>query len=111
LYGDLNRAIYGKKCEKVFQNQSEYIKHKKKNHAKLVKLCNKFTNGTCNYGNERCWFRHNDIEIIKENENEEVVQGILKMMEKMTERIFQMEMDVKNHKTNTMENEDKVLKE
>ena len=42
---------------------------------------------------------------IEENGNEEVVQGILKMMEKMTEQIFQMEMDSKHQKNETVENE------
>ena len=61
--------------------------------------------GTCKYENENFWFRHEDNEKIEENGNEEVVQGILKMMEKMTERIFQMEMDSKHQKNETLENE------
>ena len=63
--------------EKKFQNQTEYLKHKKRKHAKLVKH-SKFIGRTCNYGNENCWFRDNDKEIIRDNE--EVVQGILRMM-------------------------------
>ena len=53
---------------------------KKMDHANLVKPCNKFIDGTCKYENETCWFRHKDNEKIEENGNEEVVQGILKMM-------------------------------
>ena len=53
-------------------------------------------NGTCKYGNEKCWFKHNDNKDKNENEgtenivneNNEVVQRIFKMLEKMTGRIF-----------------------
>ena len=99
------KEYYCNVCEKVFPNQSDYQKHKKMDHANLVKPCYKFMDGTCKYENENCWFRHKDNEKIEENGNEEVVQGILKMMEKMTERIFQMEMDSKHQKNETVENE------
>ena len=50
--------------------------------------------------NENSWFNHNHNEILKENEHEnnDVVQIIFMMMEKMTERITKMEMS--NHKHN-----------
>ena len=50
---------------------------------------------------DQCFIRL--IVHIEENGNEEVVQGILKMMEKITERIFQMEMYSKNQKNETVD--------
>jgi hypothetical protein len=74
-------------------------------------ICNKFKDGTCKYGNEKWWLKHTYNTIIEENGNEKVIQGILKMMEKMTKLIFQMEMDSKNKKSETVENETNVLNE
>ena len=82
-------------CEKVFTNKSEFLKHRKKVHAKNIPLCKNFGKGACIYGNEKCWFNHNDDKILKESENgnKDVVQRIFSMMEKMTERIIKMEMN------------------
>ena len=71
------------------------LKHRKKVHAKNIPLCKNFGKGACIYGNEKCWFNHNDDKILKESENgnKDVVQRIFSMMEKMTERIIKMEMN------------------
>ena len=97
-------------CDKIFVNQSEFLAHRKRYHSNFVPLCRKFTSGTCRYTNAKCWFDHNEIENLHENEklkeneklnenkpneknveeNNEVIQKILKMMESFTEQIIQM---------------------
>jgi hypothetical protein len=87
-------------CEKTYTNQTDYLNHKKRNHENSVKQCTNMSNGSCKYGQERCWFKHTNHKTMKENEetenifNEknEVVQKLFMMMEKMTELFFQMEM-------------------
>ena len=87
-------------CGETYSNQTDYLNHKKRNHENSVKKCKNMNNGSCKYGDERCWFKHTDQTKMKENEetetifNEknEVVQKLFMMMEKMTEQIFQMEM-------------------
>ena len=58
---------------------------------KQVPSCKNYKNGECKYGREKCWFNHTSEEIFNENEN--VMERIFKMMEKMTERIMNMEKD------------------
>ena len=78
--------------------------HNKRKHTKQVQLCNKNTNGTCWFGNNNCWFIHEEVnesekvrkyeELTKDNEvieKDEVVQRLFQMMEKLTERMFQIE--------------------
>ena len=72
-------------CDKEFKLQSEFLKHRKMNHEDKVPACKNFKAGNCVFGNEH---KNN----IKEKfENDEVVQKIFKMMEKMTKRITDIE--------------------
>ena len=52
-----------------------------------------YQKGECKYGREKCWFNHTSEEIFNDNENDNVMERIFKMMEKMTERIVNMEKD------------------
>ena len=84
-----------KLCDKVLANLSEYLRHRKRKHENTIPTCKNFLDRTCIYGNDNCWFKHGDNECEKEsniNENNEIIKGIFKMMEKLTERIFQIEM-------------------
>ena len=58
----------------------------------VVKKCKNFLNDTCRYGDQQCWFRHdNDIQTnIENNEKPEVTEKIFKMMEKFTQRILEL---------------------
>ena len=44
------------------------MKHRKTNHEENVPACKNEKNGTCKYGNQRCWFKHSKNEDIHENE-------------------------------------------
>ena len=53
--------------------------------------------GTCRYGNELCWFKHENNNGVNDNGNyqQEVFDKIFNMMEKITERVLIMENEVK----------------
>ena len=82
--------------------------HRKQHHVELVQSCRQYRLGTCKYASDKCWFRHSDTtesitnkneENVNEGEkseqiikyNQEVIEKLFNMMEKMTERIVQME--------------------
>ena len=80
----------------------EYLRHRKSNHEQILPTCRNFVDGSCIYGSEKCWFKHGETKDEKEsnekkqNENNDMIQGILKIMEKITEQIFQIEMKHKD---------------
>ena len=65
------------------------MKHRKHEHPRHDSVCTKSRTGTCHFGEEKCWFKHegekNDIEEIS-NENLEIITKIFDMMGKCTER-------------------------
>ena len=46
-------------CDKEFKTLSDCLQHKKKEHAILVSFCKNEAEGTCKFGKDRCWFKHN----------------------------------------------------
>ena len=95
-------------CDKTFAARANLLHHRKQHHVELVQSCRQYRSGTCKYGRDKCWFRHCDTEESiknknKENMNEaekseqiieynqEVIEKLFNMMEKMSERIVQME--------------------
>ena len=86
------------KCDTEFENKPEFMRHKKQEHRQSVPACVNETHGTCVFGEEKCWFRHNNKDENnqtynkdKVNENKEVMERIFNMMEKMTNRIMKIE--------------------
>ena len=93
-------------CEKYFPNHSELLNHRKKYHPNVVPLCRNFSNGSCVYKSETCWFRHpqkeeniNDENKNKDSESEtidiEVIEKLFKIMDNFTVEIRQMKEDMK----------------
>lgn len=78
-------------CDKEFHIKSELMNHIKRKHKSKVKKCYKSANRECKYDN--CWYMHDDIENVVENENEnqELFGKIFDMMEKFTQRIADIE--------------------
>ena len=55
-------------CEDNFQTKGDFMKHKKDKHREKVQMCWKFVSGNCPFGDNRCWFIHNeDTESISYN--------------------------------------------
>ena len=85
-------------CDEVFKTQSDFLKHKKRNHKQFVPKCRNSYNGKCRYGDELCWFEHESSEGEKEKTNvymQEVFEKIFGMIEKITERVVLVENEEK----------------
>ena len=86
-------------CDKIFTKRSEVMKHRKTEHRLFVPLCRHAMYGACIFSEETCWFVHDGEKVRNESENndkiikynQEVFDKLFGMIEKMTERIVQME--------------------
>ena len=83
-------------CDKTFESRANLMKHQKIEHEDTVNTCNHAKKGTCHFGSENCWFRHDEPVITngdKKNieNNQEVIEKIFDMMEKFTDRIVHIE--------------------
>ena len=83
-------------CEKEFRCHSEFLRHRKQDHGHLVPMCRNVDNGLCIFGRKSCWFKHDKHEMAFESDNptkehNEVIEKVFGMLEKMTERIIQIE--------------------
>jgi hypothetical protein len=95
----INSEYQCNSCDETFHSKSILMKHRKLRHIHTVKPCSHDFKGDCKFGNEKCWFVHNDSEILDKKDkgdeavkyNKEVFDKLFKMMEKMTERIIHME--------------------
>ena len=80
-------------CEDVFSSQSDFHSHQKVQHRQFVPMCKNFK--TCIYGEEICWFNHENIMSRNEDENiannENMIKKLIQMMEKITERMLIIE--------------------
>ena len=47
-------------CGEFYQNQTEYMRHKKQMHTETVSTCWNYLVGTCEYGDQACWFMHSE---------------------------------------------------
>ena len=45
-------------CEQKFNTKALVMIHRKKEHPKTVKSCQKFPDNKCSYNDEKCWFMH-----------------------------------------------------
>ena len=45
-------------CEEKFHTKRELMKHKKNVHSEKVTICWRFATGTCDFGDQNCWFSH-----------------------------------------------------
>ena len=95
------REVKCKICDEKFATKSEYLNHRKQKHLDLVPRCKEVTSGKiCKYG-IHCWFKHkehedyettNDEAIEHKNiEKNTVIDKLYDKIEKMSERIKQLE--------------------
>ena len=77
------------RCENVFSSQSDFHCHQKEQHRQFIPKCKNFE--TCIYGKATCWFKHENNKSRNEDENitnnESMIQKLIQMMEKITERM------------------------
>ena len=60
-----------KLCDKVFEERSDYMKHRKSEHRLLVPLCRDNKKGSCMFNDKTCWFLHDTNQVISEGDNQE----------------------------------------
>ena len=97
IHKDENRSKFEcTSCDKTFAAQAKLLHHRKRHHVDSVPSCRNVISGACKYG-ENCWFNHGDSlnsskneNNEKQNDNEEVIEKIFKMMEKFTQQIVKM---------------------
>ena len=56
--GDLSLSFHF--CEEQFETKRNLMIHTKKDHREKVKDCWKHSTGKCEFGDELCWFRHDE---------------------------------------------------
>ena len=85
-------------CDIAFKTRPEHLKHRKLIHLDLVPVCKNIKEGTCHYGETKCWFKHNIEEYHTKDEKEdesleynEVVKKLFNIVEKVTERLAKLE--------------------
>ena len=93
-----NEKFNCKSCDLTFECRTEYLKHRKQGHIENIPKCKNITKGECVYGDDNCWFNHqgnrNESEIIEKIKDREILQKLLDMVEKITERVA----DIKNNR-------------
>ena len=45
-------------CEQGFASKKDLMMHKKQQHIEMVSTCWGFAAGSCEFGSDKCWFRH-----------------------------------------------------
>ena len=78
-------------CDNSFTSNSDMLRHRKQEHATLVPACRNHKNGEWQYSEYYCWFIHNEIKVRKAEEKDEIIQNMFNFMEKITERISDLE--------------------
>ena len=80
-------------CGKVFRTQSDFYSHRKKQHKETIPSCKNYKTGACIYGKDMCWFLHENVETGEDTEIKDgnIIQKMMQMMERMTERMINLE--------------------
>ena len=70
--------------------------HRKREHKEIVPQCK--NKETCKFDNTKCWYLHNELNEMNEenyegkgNDNQLLLEKLFDMVEKMTERILKLE--------------------
>ena len=45
-------------CNKTFDNKTDMMGHRKKNHSSIIQKCSRFEVGECRFQKDYCWFIH-----------------------------------------------------
>ena len=45
-------------CSEIFNNKSNLMSHRKQKHSNFVQMCTKFSNKSCRFQEDFCWYRH-----------------------------------------------------
>ena len=85
-------------CDLTYNTRAEYLKHRKVFHIDIVPKCKNKMEGTCQYSDENCWFKHSIEKCDRKEQSEgekieynEVVGNLFTIVEKVTERLSKLE--------------------
>ena len=80
-------------CQNVSETQNELHYQEKREHARSIPQCRNASKGTCFYGDEKCWFQHNETEHQEKNLNTncEITSKLFDMMDIFTDKITKIE--------------------
>ena len=54
-------------CKNIFTSKDLIMMHRKDDHSSLVKICNKYENNECSFGDDECWYKHRNEDTQKES--------------------------------------------
>ena len=68
-------------CGSSFKTKNEMMNHRKSNHLKVVKPCEKFNQNICQFKSDSCWYLHgtekvNVEDVIEEEDMEEDIEEV-----------------------------------
>ena len=78
-------------CSKTFNTKAEMMRHRKKYHPNIVKLCEKFLHNRCPFQEDFCWFFHNQLKTDCKNKEKDIIEEMDTMENEKTSD-FQLEM-------------------
>ena len=64
---DIKHMIKCRICERVFKEKRDLMFHRKREHVNMVALCRKFSENSCPYLEESCFWIHSDKSLSEEN--------------------------------------------
>lgn len=82
-------------CSKTFTTKSDMMGHRKRNHASMINLCQKFIQGKCPFQDDFCWFIHNQEKInsTQITDSQEVLEDVME-----TEEMADFQKETKQNK-------------
>ena len=99
-------------CDEEFEIKSVFMNHRKAKHSENIQTCKNEITGSCQYGSQKCWFNHDKIQInenansienmnhMENGQNYEMMQKLVEMVEKYTQRIISLENSMVKDKLN-----------
>ena len=76
------------KCENVFRQKTDCMKHRKQDHTQFVPECRDTVNGACRYEKNGCLYIHEDTKDSPHEESSSMMNRLFERMEKLTERML-----------------------
>ena len=77
-----NKEVDCNKCSLKFESNQDMMMHAKKMHEMSVQRCRNYLQGTCEFTEDTCWYRHKDEKDVDEQRNVENL-GFQKAQEKI----------------------------
>ena len=71
-------------CNESFENKTEMMAHRKKEHSSLIRKCLQFKENNCRFEEKSCWFMHDDVK------EEDIPEEVEKESENVSDSYFRM---------------------